>query len=155
MSDRASRVILGVEALIICLPLTILFVVAVLPSSFYFLPRSEDAQDYAMASASLIILATLVCAWLLVLSFLLRGSNALRRLSLYWWAPPFLSAVLAFAAIVYLWLETEPQPSWIYMFGWGIPLVVPLGHLCGERWWRSSANPPLNTDARQETPRAG
>ncbi len=140
MSERTSRVVLGIEALIICLPLTLLFLAAVLPSSYYFLAHSQSAKDYAMVGASFIILPTLFCAWLLVLSFLFRGSNALRQLSLYWWALPILSAGFAVAVTINLWFVTAIEPSAVSTFGWGVPLIIPLLHLCAERWWRSIAN---------------
>lgn len=155
MSERTSRVVLGIEALIICLPLTFLFFLAALPSSFYFLSRTQSAEDYAGAGASLIILGTLACAWLLIFSFVIRGGEALRKLTLYWWFFPLLSAGLALAATLRSWSAAVIEPSAINAFGWGVPFLIPLLHLCAERWWRSSANPPLNTDARQEQPRAG
>jgi hypothetical protein len=155
MSERTSRIILGIEALVICLPLTVLFLAAGLPSAFYFLSNFPDGDAYAAAVASIIILGTLFCAWLLIFAFVLRGGVALRRLSSYWWLLPFLSAAVALAVTVHLWLATAIEPSSINTFGWGIPFLVPLAHLCAERWGRRSANPLLNTDARQETPRAG
>ena len=155
MSERISRIILGIEALIICLPLTLLFLAYGLPTSYYFLAHFPDDKAYATAAVTLIILGTLCCAWLLILSFVLRGGATLRSLSLYWWPLPFLSGGFALAVTVHLWSATVIEPSEINTFGWGVPFLIPLGHLCAERWWRSSANPPLNSDARQETPRAG
>ena len=152
MSERISRIVLGIEVLIICLPLTLLFLAAALPSSFYFLAHSQSAMDYAMVGACLIILATLFCAWLLILSFLFYGSNALRQLSLYWWTLPILSASFAFAVTINLWFATTIEPSAVNTFGWGVPFLIPLLHLCAERWWRSSANPPFKRDALKRAP---
>ena len=155
MSERASRIVLGIEALLVCLPLTFLFLMAVLPSSFYFLAHSSRENDYASAGASLIILGTLFCAWLLIFSFTFNGSKALRKVSIYWWALPILTAGFAVVVTVNLWLASTIEPSAVNNFAWGVPFLIPLLHLCAERWWKSSANPLLNTDAPQEPRRAG
>jgi hypothetical protein len=155
MSERISRIILGIEALIICFPLTFLFMAAVIPSSFSSFKYLPIDEAYATAATSLVIFGTLACAWRLIFSFLFPGRTALRNTSNYWWLLPFLSAGVALAVTVHLWSADVIEPSAINTFGWGVPFLIPLAHLCVERWWRSSANPPLNTDARQEAPRAG
>src|SRR5258708_39465859 len=127
----------------------------VLPSSFYFLAHSSTENDYASAGASLLILVTLFCAWLLIFSFTFNGSKALRKVSIYWWALPILTAGFAVVITVNLWLTSTIEPSAVNTFAWGVPFLIPLLHLCAERWWRSSANPLLNTDAPQEPRRAG
>jgi hypothetical protein len=144
MSELTSRIILGIEAIVIGLPLSLLFLVAGLPSAFYFAFNFPDAGSLAFAGTNLIILATLSCAWVLMFAFSIRGGGALRNLSIYWWFLPFLSGGLGLSVTLYLWSAEVIEPSSINTFGWGLPLLVPLTHLCIERWLRSSANPPLN-----------
>mgnify|MGYP006314120691 FL=1 len=96
------------------------------------------------AGASLLILASLSCAWVLMLAFSIRGGRALQNFSIYWWFLPFLSGGLALSVPLYLWSAEVIEPSAINTFGWGLPFLIPLTHLCIERWLRSSANTPIN-----------
>lgn len=144
MTELTSRIILGIEAVIIGLPLSLLFLAAGLPSAFYFAFNSPNAWSLTFAGTSLIILATLTCAWVLMLAFSIRGGGALRNLSIYWWFLPFLSGGLGLSVTLYLWSAEVIEPSSINTFGWGVPFLIPLTHLCIERWLRSSAIPPLN-----------
>ncbi len=121
MSELTSRIILGIEAIVIGLPFSLLFLVAGLPSAFYFAFNFPDAGSLAFAGTNLIILATLSCAWVLMLAF-----------------SPFLSGGLGLSVTLYLWSAEVIEPSSINTFGWGLPLLVPLTHLCIERWLRSS-----------------
>jgi hypothetical protein len=134
MTEFASRVVLTVEAIVFCLPVTALFLIAGLPSVLYSV-ASSDGLTMA-ATCLVIILPTLCCAWLLIFAFVFRGNASLKRLSVYWWALPLLSSILAVAAIAHLAFATEFEPSALNLFGWGVPLLIPLAHLCFERWFR-------------------
>ena len=140
MSERVSRAGLAIEAIIICLPLTVLFLVGGLSGDIYMLIHFSKPEALVDIASGLVIFATLLCAWWLMATFVLRGCAKLRQLSLYWWVLPFVSATLAVGITVYLWSASVIEPSWINEFGWGIPFLIPLVHLCIERWGRSSAN---------------
>lgn len=142
MTERASRIILGVEAMIIGLPLSLLFLVGGLPSAFYKFSLFPDAESLAFASVCLIILATLCSAWVLILGFAFRGSATLQRFSTYWWVLPFLVAGLSIAATLRLWISDKIEPSAINTFGWGLPFLIPLMHLSLERWFRNGESDP-------------
>jgi hypothetical protein len=118
--------------------LTALFLIAVLPGTLY---SAASTDGLTMAAACLvIILPTLFCAWVLIFAFVFRGNASLQSLSIYWWALPFLSCCLAVAAIAHLVFAAEFEPSAFNLFGWGVPLLIPLAHLCFERWFRLGAN---------------
>jgi hypothetical protein len=138
MPEFASRMVLAVEAIIFCLPVSALFLFAGLPGALY---SAASTDGLTMVVACLvIILPTLFCAWVLIFAFVFRGNASLQRLSIYWWALPFLCSSLAVAAISHLAFVSEFEPSVLNLFGWGVPLLIPLAHLCFERWFRPGAN---------------
>lgn len=147
MSERISRIVLAVEAIVICLPLTILFLVWGLPSLAYFAARPSRPEAIGELVAGFAVLAALLCGWRLVAAFVLRGRGVLRRLSVSWWVLPLLAALLGVGITIYNLTALVIEPSWINLFGWGLPLVVPLMHLCLERRVRTSADPAVSTDA--------
>lgn len=137
MSEAWSRVLLALEAVIICLPLTVLFVVFIVPSTVYFATESGDPLSLSSAIAIAVILATWACAWWLIGLFLARGTTALRSTALFWWILPFGTAALGFLAVLHVLLATVLEPSAFNIFAWGLPCIVPLAHLSWERWLRA------------------
>ena len=94
MSKLSSRVYLATEAIVICLPLTVSFVVAVIPAQIdHSVNLSEP--DFVDLASGLVTLAGLVCLWRLMAAFLVGGRTGLRRLSTYWWVLPIAGAALA------------------------------------------------------------
>jgi uncharacterized membrane protein len=142
MSEFSSRILLAIEMVIICLPLTVLFLVGVLPSIVYFSVTFPQPDAHVGLAGALVIIATLTCSWRLAAAFVFRGRSALQRLSIYWWAFPFVSAFAAIGASLYFWSLQVIKPSWVNMFVSGAPCVIPLLHLCIERWFRTSTNEP-------------
>jgi hypothetical protein len=140
MNVLASRIILGVETLIICIPLSLLFAYAGLPVMFHDVIYSPTANAWALAVVGIIILATLCCAWVLTFGFLIHGIGRLRSFSLFWWLLPIISGGLSLAVILHLWLIDAVEPSAFNTFGWGVPFVIPLVHLLLERWRRSKTD---------------
>ena len=145
MPEFASRMVLAVEAIVICLPLTSLFLITWQPSVLYAVANTGGLT--MAATCLVIILPTLCSAWVLIFTFVFRGS-ALQCLSIYWWILPFLSSSLAIAAVAHVAFATALEPSALNLFGWGIPLIFPLVHLCFERWFRQGANPSFKRDAK-------
>jgi hypothetical protein len=143
MSEHTSRIILGLETLVICLPLTLLYLAVGLPYGFYFFTNFQVSDAHILAAGSItVILAALLCVWVLISAFVLRGSAVLRNLSGFWWPLPILSVALAVAVTMHLRFAAVIEASEINTFGWGVPFLVPLAHLCIERWGRRHANPP-------------
>jgi len=139
MTDLTSRIILGVETLIIVTPLSLLFGYG-LPVFFHDAFHSPTADVWALSAAGIIILATLCCAWVLIWGFLIRGIGTLRSLSFYWWVLPAISGVLSLLVPLQLLFVDTLKPSAFNTFGWGIPFLIPLVHLFLERRLRPDSN---------------
>lgn len=146
MSEKASRILLGIEAIVFCLPLTLLFAVYALPSVYYF---SQQQPLFADLAASALVLLALGTAWFLMLTFVLRGRVALRTLSKYWWLLPVLAACLVVASLIRTASVTVLEPHWFNLFGWGLPFLVPLAHLFVERLRAVTAQSPSKTQKAQ------
>jgi hypothetical protein len=143
MPEFASRILLAVEAIIICLPLSALFLITWPPSVLYSVANTDGLT--MAATCLVIILPTLCSAWVLILTFVFHGNSSLQCLPIYWWVLPFLSSGLAVAAIAQVSFATALEPSALNLFGWGVPLLIPLVHLCFERWFRPGAKAlPIN-----------
>jgi hypothetical protein len=136
-SSSISRVALGIEAILLCLPLTGLFLIY-LRSDLYFhfdLPGTR-VIDYLMSESveiDVLICAALTCFWLLLLSFLLGGNAGLRKRSSGWWILPILTGFLSLTTAGLLAASQVVEPSPTNGLAWGVPFVVPLIHLGVER----------------------
>jgi hypothetical protein len=126
MKESTSRIIAGLEGTIICIPLTALFLYGGLPSAFYFAWNSVNIKYILDALVCLVITATLVCAWRLLLIFIIGGRTKLKSTKIKWWLLPYISACLSPIGLLL------PGTA-IAFFGWGVPLVLPLVHLHFER----------------------
>jgi len=126
MKESTSRIIVGLEGVVFCIPLTALFFYGGLPSAFYFAWNSLSLKNILDALACLVIAATLVCAWRLLLVFILGGRTKLKATSIKWWLLPYISACLSPIGLLL------PGTA-IAFFGWGVLLVLPLVHLHFER----------------------
>jgi hypothetical protein len=142
MSELNSRVYLATEAIVICLPLTVVFLAGV-PAQF----------DHSVTEAlidrvsGVVALAALLCLWRLIAAFLVRGRAGLRQLSAYWWVLPIAGAALAVQVAGESWAAPVVERSWLNDFVWGLPLLVPLLHLSVERWLSARASAVPNTGA--------
>ena len=150
MSKLFSRVYLATEAIVICFPLTVLFVVGVLPVQIDHSINLLE-PDFVDLVSGLVTLAALVCLWRLMAAFLVGGRTGLRRLSTYWWVLPIAGAALAVHIAAGSWAAPATKRSWLNDLVWGLPLLVPLLHLCVERWLSARASPaavPTKADWR-------
>ncbi len=148
MTEIPSRIVLTIEALLLGVPVTLLSPLASLPVD----PAIDRGWSFLVTR--LIIFAGLLCGWVLMLVFIARGGQALRKLSNYWWWLPLLNGGLVLCYLLFVWLVGVQRQTSLMFYGWGTPLLIPLGHLCIERWFRPSANPPLNR-TRADNARAG
>lgn len=146
MSEKESRILLALEALLLCLPLTSVFVVYGFPA---FIDFSLRPPHYADWIANAFILLTLAAAWILLLTFVVRGRTALRKLSVYWWLLPVLAACLVVISLIRLAVAVAVEPHWFNLFGWGLPLLFPLTHVCIERWRRVNTQSPPRRAIKQ------
>lgn len=124
---------MGIEALVIGIPLSSLFVYALWPVMIHDALYSPTADAWALASVGAIILSTLFCAWMLIFRFLFRGIVGLRSLSIYWWGLPVITGGVSLVVTLHTWFAKAIEPSALNTFGWGMPFLIPLGHLILER----------------------
>ena len=117
MTILTSRIILGIEALVIGLPLSLLFVYSGWPVMFHDALYSPTANAWALAVVGAIILSTLICAWVLIFRFLFRGIAGLRSLSIYWWVLPIMTGGVSLAVTLHTWLAEVIEPSALNTFG--------------------------------------
>jgi len=147
MSELNSRVHLATEAIVICLPLTVLFIVGVLPARIDHSINFPERVAFVDLVSGFVTLAALLCLWRLMAAFVVRGSTALRQLSTYWWVLPIAGAALAVQIAAASWTAPVIKQSWLIELVWGLPLLVPLLHLGIERCLSVRAIPGVITSA--------
>lgn len=133
MNEKMSRVLLAIEALVLCLPLTLIYGFRVLPAALYFSGDATVEPLYLTVVVHLVIIAGLLSAWRLMTGFILFGQVSLRRAAGLWWAVSGLVACLALLA----WLippgDGTSVPTSLSAFGWGVIFLPPYLHLLLER----------------------
>ena len=143
MNASLSRIALGFEALIIALPVSLLFPVMV-------------GLDLIMSPWAFVVLpagACLVAGWRLIISFLYRGESALTASPKHDWILLHVGALLAtvgMAALLIPWerivtLPPEggelpgPLPE-LRGLAFAAPLLVPYAHLLLARYFAADSN---------------
>ena len=133
MNEKASRAILSIQALFLCLPLTLLYIFAGLPSSLYFLGDGLFEPTYITIISDLVILVGIVTAWWLMGIFILKGHKRLTETSVIWWFMSGTIVLMAIVANIYVMTVESYGPSSLLQFGWGILFLPPYLHLLLER----------------------
>ena len=133
MDEKISRVLLTIEALILCLPLSILFIIKIIPATIYFLGDEIYEPAYITITVNVLILIGIISAWRLIFSFILRGHIALMNTPVIWWL--ISSVIVIFSVFAWLYANTAESygPSSLLGFGWGIFFLPPYLHLLLER----------------------
>lgn len=146
MKNKISRIILSLEAIFICLPLTWLYVFKVIPAEFYFLGEiSYEAASISIATV-LVILSGLIAGWRLILAFIFYSGGYLVQLSKAWWLVTGVLAILSIASFMHASFSSSLNPSSFNAFGWGIFFVFPFAHLLFEYLRENSANKSPQSD---------
>ena len=141
MSNKTSRTLLIVEAIIIALPVSLL---ATLVTGFYVnQARRLIGFDYVDAQAifSLLSLAAICSGWRLFGAYFRGGADNLRRQHTAWWAVTGLGVLILLAA----WISRVIPPTPAYSFWssfqlsfegfvYASPILIPLVHLAFERF---------------------
>jgi hypothetical protein len=146
MSELNSRVFLATEAIVIGLPLTVLFLAGV-PTQFDHSVGLAKPDALIDRVSGVVALAALLCLWRLIAAFVVRGRAGLRQLSAYWWVLPIAGVALAVQVAGESWTAPVVERSWLNDFVWGLPLLVPLLHLIVERWLSTRAKAAPDTGA--------
>ena len=152
MNNKASRIILFAEAIVLCLPLTYLFVFKLIPAELYYLGDNQIEPPTTTALVALIILSGLVAGWRLIISFVIFGRSHLKQLSLAWWVIAGILTILSVASLIHVSFASKNSPSSFNSFGWGIFFVLPYVHLLIERFRTNSTNKSLNQIGAENAP---
>ena len=146
MTQRLSKILLALEAIFLVIPVTVLFSMIALEMLQTTL-RFETAWQFGLLLLA-IIATSLAAGWLLMFEFWRHGTAGLRASSSIVWALAICGALSTLVAVGFLatgnslpWPAAENYSLWA--FAWGLPLLVPLGHLLAERLLRSAANTSL------------
>ena len=140
MSERVSKLILGIEALLLAVPVTFLFLIW-FPDELY---RSAEYGGFVNRISAALAGSTLVAGWWLMAIFWHRGSTGLRETYAVAWVVAGCGSVATLLVGAVLWLL--PQKEFRQQFGvlaFGLPLLIPFLHLLIERMRREDANKPL------------
>lgn len=146
MTQRLSKILLALEAIVLVVPVTLLFSMVAFEMLLSSL-RFETAWQFGLLS--LVIIATsLAAGWFLMVEFWRQGPARLRTITRISWGVVLVGALSALVAVAFLaagkpsdWPPIARQSLWA--LAWGLPLLVPLGHLLAERFLRSAANKSL------------
>lgn len=133
MSEKASRILLVIEALILCLPLSVLYLFAGLPATLYFLGDEVYEPVYLTIVTNTAIVFGIVSIWWLMGNFIIRGNRVLMDTSKTWWVIAGANAVFALTAVIYVTNVESYGPSSLLGFGWGIFFLPSYIHLLLER----------------------
>jgi len=143
MTQTTSKILLGLEALLLVVPVTLLFMIGA--SDLYFSVLGFQEGWLTRLLVLLIVTMALFAGWWLMVQFWRHGSGRLLSAPGYVWALVMLAAVavvvasvLALASSTFAVLEPLAERLRILLFG--LPLLIPLAHLGSERLFRSPAN---------------
>jgi len=151
MSERWSKFLVALEALVLLVPVTLLAAFSLVGAITYLRAVHLEPYEQAQAIVYLVPLAPLTAGWILIARFLASGRAGLESCRAYLWWLAGLGGVLVVAAI---WvgssfdehkLEYEPTMwKWMLLYcrelAFGLPALVPLIHLAIERRVRTSSN---------------
>ena len=146
MNEKISRTLLTFEALILCLPLTVLFIIKIIPATFYFLGDEVFDPAYITVIVNVLIIIGVLSAWRLMLSFIIRGHQALMSTSIIWWLISSIIAVFSVLASLYANTAESYGPSSFLSFGWGMFFLPPYLHLLLERRRKNALTKQINMD---------
>jgi len=139
MSEKTSRLLLILEAVVIVFPLSGLAVIA---TAIFVLDMFKYQQISVMALGVLAIvsLSAIGSGWRLFIIYLRNGIDGLQSQPFGWWTAIFLGVLVLIGSFISNVLPPSPEYSRMWSFrlefnlfvsGW--PLLVPFGHLGLER----------------------
>jgi hypothetical protein len=143
MSEKTSRFLLILEAIIIALPLSGLGVFAsiFLIGDIFQFPRLFYVV--ALGILALISLSALASGWRLFIIFLRKGRDELKSQHFGWWIVILAGVLVLVSSLISNLLPPSPEYSdwWMFRFSfdgfiYSAPLLIPFCHLALERFLR-------------------
>lgn len=149
MTERLSRFLVALEALLLAVPVTALATLAGIAGLLLLTDRPMPIYERAQTIVYLVPFVPLVAGWILMARFVVFGSAALRSSSkALWFAASLGAALFVLAALcAAAWTRSitflKPDSVWYWLLSYfrelafGLPALVPLAHLALERRFRS------------------
>ena len=146
MTEKTSRILLILEAVLIATPLTFLALVATYlhVSDLFKFPML--AYVIALGLLTLLSLGAIASGWRLFAAFLLGGTSELKRQHPAWWVMILAGVLILFGSFVSKLLPPSPEYSmwWSFRFDFDMftlcaPILIPLCHLAAERVLRQTS----------------
>jgi hypothetical protein len=148
MSEKTSRIILIIEAVLIVLPITILAIllsIIVLLQNGIYSAHSIFSTSFALPFI-LISLAAILSGWRLFIAFLRGGASNLQEKHIFWWWVLMEGVLVIIASWTFFLLPAPSKHSIIWYiridfskFILASPLLIPLTHLALEKFVRKPA----------------
>ena len=152
MKNKISRTFLAIEAVVLCLPLTYLYIFKLIPAELYFLGDNPFESPEITILVSVITLAGLISGWRLIITFIFYGHDNLKELSILWWVVAGAVAVLSIASFTNSFVASEFNHSSFNSLGWGVFFVIPFAHLLFEKYPANSTNKSSNLTGENHVP---
>ncbi len=143
MTEKTSRSLFMIEAVLIALPLSglgILESVSLIMDIFHY---PELFYVWALGLLAFICLLSIGCGIRLFVVFIRRGISALREQHLGWWIIVFAGVLVLIGSLFSNLLPPSIEYSewWNFRFSFdlfifGSPVLIPLCHLALERYYR-------------------
>ena len=154
MKNKISRTFLLIEAVVLCLPLTYLYIFKLIPAEMYFSGDNSIESPVITILISVITIAGLLAGWRLIIAYIFSGQDNLKELSLVWWVIAGTVAILSTASFAHSLIASEINPSSFHSLGWGIFFVIPFAHLLFERYRANSTNKSSNLPGANNAPQS-
>jgi hypothetical protein len=147
MSERTSRFILILEAIVIALPISgfaLLAAIVLVPDVFLYPGLSHVV---ALGILALISLFAIGSGWRLFIIFLRHGRDGLKSQHFGWWVMILAGVLVLIASLLSNILPPSPEYSrwWTFRLSFdgfvlGAPILIPLCHLAFERFLRKPSS---------------
>jgi cation transport ATPase len=145
MSEQTSKFVVAAEALLLAVPVTILFAVWA-PDEMYRAPEYGGFENRVIAAIAGV---TLISGWWLMVVFWRGGADALRTAHVAMWLVAIVGCFASLVGGVITWVHSEAQSlRYFGILAAGLPLLIPFIHLYIERRSRTAANKPLKEQPR-------
>lgn len=143
MTEQLSKILLAIEAIVIVAPMTLLF--SLVAVEMFVSPFQFERLWQLELLAAAIIVVSLVAGWSLMARFWRYGARSLESASWFLWGMSLTGAAATLISVACLatgaplgWPRSAERSLWA--LAWGLPLLLPLGHLLAERHCRSTVN---------------